>query len=165
MADQIDDCEVVYPPISASKQNRINIWRTEVATANQSSDNASVASPSNDDSVAASSTTTSSTHGSRRGSIFTRSRHFFSSVARRLSGAKKPDATCADDDVVRTEMYTTLRPDYVPGSTDFSRLIADAEASLEGSGAERDAALVARQERLLRAAQLLKGKSKPTPDC
>ncbi|CEJ81677.1 hypothetical protein VHEMI01793 [[Torrubiella] hemipterigena] len=163
MADGIEVSEVVYPPISASKQNRINIWRTEVATALLPADNASVASPSDSCAPSSSTTSTKSSSFSRRSALLARGRNFFSGIARRLSGNHRDARSETSDGPIRTEMYTTLRPDYIPGNVDYQRLLAthnaadeNGEVSLgESNLSGRDAALRERQDRLRRAAKLL----------
>lgn len=154
--------EQIIPHISVAKQDRILIWRNEVATASLDTDgsttNDGASSRGGGASSSATSTTTSSS-SSRSALVVARSRHLLSKLAHRLRPSSwrgpghRPDGGDDDDAAVpRTAMYATLSPDYNPDGDDDDD---DEDGLDDGETPARDAALRAKQQRLMRAARLL----------
>ncbi|KAK3192688.1 hypothetical protein K4F52_001042 [Lecanicillium sp. MT-2017a] len=159
-----DNLETAAPPLSASKQTRILIWRDEVASSTSDDQHSQQQRTSDAASSSATSTTTSSS-SSRPALLLSRGRQLFSRLARRLSaqgdGPEAPQSTSkftlrgrrrsAVEPPSRTAMYAALSPDNAAAWT------ADADADDEGDEEEpkMDAKLREKQERLMRAARLL----------
>lgn len=151
--------QLILPHISPAKQDRIRIWRNEVATASLDAENSAGGGGAHDAASshhgASSSSATSTTTASSSSSRVARGRHVLAKLTRKLlrpsswrGGGAGPAEDDEDEAVVRTAVYATLAPDYIP----------DAELSgADGYEDEepRDAALRDKQERLMRAARLL----------
>lgn len=146
--------------ISPSKQTRIDIWRTEVATLT------TAPSPTTPTSTTTTNTTaTSSSSSSTYSSPFQkRRRSLWRRLARRITGR---DNGCGDDEDawdqdVRTEMYRAV-VDKPRGTTGWDRVVVEEdeeekeEVALgeESSGHGRGGKLKEKQGRLERAARLL----------
>lgn len=168
--------EQILPHMSVAKQDRIRIWRHEVAAAHVEPDGSSSlsGSPSGAASSSATSTTTSSSTSSRSVLVLARGRHLLSKLAHKLrpSSSSSPSsdrfwrggAAVDGPGATRTAMYATLSPDYNPDVVPHD----DEEEEWDFSGEDgqqppRDAALREKQERLMRAAKLLdKGRALET---
>ncbi|KAJ6781904.1 hypothetical protein PWT90_11028 [Aphanocladium album] len=160
----MESTEQILPHMSAAKQDRIRIWRHEVATAHLEPDqDASTTTVSS-----ATSTTTSSSSSSRSAAlVLARGRHILSKLAHKLS--LRPSSSSSggfwrggggggrghEEGTSRTAMYATLSPDYNP---DVVPVDEDVDEELIGAFEgenPRDAVLREKQERLMRAAKLL----------
>ncbi|OAA65011.1 hypothetical protein ISF_04421 [Cordyceps fumosorosea ARSEF 2679] len=114
--------QIVIPQMSPAKQDRILIWRNEVATASlddgtSSTANDNASSRHVGSSSATSTTTASSSSSSRPALILARGRQALAKVARRLSRRSWRSGKQAgedDDGPTRTAMYARLSPDYRP---------------------------------------------------
>ncbi|KAJ4151453.1 hypothetical protein LMH87_012152 [Akanthomyces muscarius] len=142
--------EQTIPHISAAKQDRILIWRSEVANASLDAES----STTNDGASSSATSTTTSSSSSRSALVVARSRDMLSKLAHKLrpsswrGAGRRPEDD--DDAVTRTAMYATLSPDYNPDDDDD-----DEDALDDGDAPARDAALREKQQRLMRAARLL----------
>jgi hypothetical protein len=147
------------PLMSASKQNRILIWRNEVATASVScTATSNYSAPSLVTTTTASSTSLSPSELatlSRSSRLWHKVKTQFSGRARRRSSAANADVPDfmmppKKGDVTRTAMYQTLRPGMpMPEISDEE--VVPGRGSSNGHGHS----LWKRQKRLLRAAMLV----------
>ncbi|KAM0255157.1 hypothetical protein ACHAQJ_006080 [Trichoderma viride] len=147
------------PLMSASKQNRILIWRNEVASASASCTTASnYSAPSLVTTTTASSTSLSPTElatMSRSSRLWHKVKTQFSGRVRRRSSAANGDVPDfmmppRKGDVTRTAMYRNLRPGEPRPETGDE----DIAPGQESSNA-RGRSLWEKQKRLLRASRLL----------
>ncbi|KAM3562284.1 hypothetical protein MY1884_001882 [Beauveria asiatica] len=110
-----------HPPLSAAKQDRILIWRREVASASLDPDTTHDGASSS-----ATSTTTSSTSSSSSSrAALAAGRRVLAKLAHKLSKRSSLSLrrrSPADDGsrVTRTAMYATLSPNYRPGELHLS---------------------------------------------
>ncbi|OAA45503.1 hypothetical protein NOR_03292 [Metarhizium rileyi] len=149
--------------ISASTQNRILIWRSEVASALDDAASSAASSTGIASSL-------SDTHSSAGNSLsqrlngagaLSRGRRFWRRIARRLSGGRfggLEDEQMDREPTVRTAMYRAPPPPPLPidarGVTAVEDLVSLEEESSDGkAGAARG--LKEKQDRLQRAARLL----------
>lgn len=153
--DQTPDVDLP-PPMSRVKQNRIDIWRNEVAaltldTAIDTNDDPSRHSPP------PSSATSSASSSSILSSPTSRGRRFWRRLSHRLTGRPLDPSP---PDVVRTDMYRTEQqssssPRHA-APKDLGRRRPEADALGEESSRDGlQGALGAKQDRLERAARLL----------
>lgn len=148
------------PLISASKQNRILIWRNEVASASASYTTASnYSAPSLVTTTTASSTSLSPSElatMSRSSRLWYKVKTQFSGKMRRRSSVANGDVPDVmmmpprKGDVTRTAMYQNLRPGEPRPDTGDDEVVPGQESS-NGRGR----GLWERQKRLLRASKLL----------
>lgn len=171
------------PNMSPAKQDRIRIWRDEVATAHLDPDDDASTAPSRAGGAAGSSatSTTTSSSSSRSALVVARGRHLLSRLAHRLSlrssspSPSPPDGHGNDsppshfwsrrrrgaDDrspngVTRTAMYAALSPDNAAAwAEEGSGEVAPGQDASADGAPPRDAAIREKQDRLLRAARLL----------
>ncbi|KAK7228545.1 hypothetical protein V2G26_000715 [Clonostachys chloroleuca] len=159
MDHQTPDADVP-PPMSRVKQNRIDIWRNEVAaltldTALDTSDDPSRHSPP--PSSATSSASSSSSFLSLS-SPTSRGRRFWRRLSHRLTGRPLDPSP---PDVARTDMYRTEQQQSSPSPRHTApkdlgrRHTAEAALGEESSRDGLQGALGAKQDRLERAARLL----------
>lgn len=151
-------------PMSTTRQNRILIWRNEVAIALDPLQEPTLASHRSGISTAESSSTTStkSSTFSRRALLAARSKDLVASFVRRFSPSSSSHHT-PDSQIGRppqTDMYMSLRAEYDGDDTSAeaaaAHLAQDLQAASSASGPARgDAALREKQDRLMRAARLL----------
>ncbi|KAM3504939.1 hypothetical protein MY10362_003264 [Beauveria mimosiformis] len=112
-----------HPPLSAAKQDRILIWRREVASASLDPDTTHDGASSS-----ATSTTTSSSSSSSSRAALAAGRRVLAKLAHKLSKRSSLSlrrGSPADDGssgrgVTRTAMYATLSPNYRPGELHLS---------------------------------------------
>ncbi|KAM3513974.1 hypothetical protein MY11210_002406 [Beauveria gryllotalpidicola] len=110
-----------HPPLSAAKQDRILIWRREVASASLDPDTTHDGASSSATSTTTSSASSSSSSSSR--AALAAGRRVLAKLAHKLSkrslslrrGSPADDGSCGGRGVTRTAMYATLSPDYRPG--------------------------------------------------
>ncbi|RFU72425.1 hypothetical protein TARUN_9834 [Trichoderma arundinaceum] len=147
------------PLMSASKQNRILIWRSEVASASASYTTASnYSAPSLITTTTASSTSLSPSElatMSRSSRLWHKVKTQFSGKARRRSSVANADVPDfmmppRKGDVTRTAMYQNLRPGEPRPETGDEEVVPGQDSS-NGRGR----GLWEKQKRLLRASRLL----------
>ncbi|KAM3435908.1 hypothetical protein MY4824_004570 [Beauveria thailandica] len=112
-----------HPPLSAAKQDRILIWRREVASASLDPDTTHDGASSSATSTTTSSTSSSSSSSSR--AALAAGRRVLAKLAHKLSKRSSLSlrrGSPADDGgrVTRTAMYATLSPNYRPGELHLS---------------------------------------------
>lgn len=150
MADHVDELAQDFedqshlPLISVAKQNRINIWRDEVAAYTfPSLPPSPTSSTSGNPPTTPLSTTTSTSSGSSYSGI-SRGRRFLNKLLRRVSKD--------EEEAGRTEMYRSLLPSAEATTPDMEKNILSKPLSSEDGN---DKGLREKQERLERAARLL----------
>lgn len=168
----METTEQIVPP--SSKQERILIWRHEVATANL--DNEDAVSRTDGAAGSSATSTTTSSSSSRSALVLARGRHLLSRVAHKLSlrssgGSGSSRFWRSSDEspngVTRTAMYASLSPDNMAAwrsvgeheneaaaAANDDNILLEGDASADGQS-PRDAALREKQDRLMRAAKLL----------
>ncbi|KAM3523976.1 hypothetical protein NHJ13051_004779 [Beauveria bassiana] len=116
-----------HPPLSAAKQDRILIWRREVASASLDPDTTHDGASSSATSTTTSSASSSSSSSSR--AALAAGRRVLSKLAHKLSktsslslrrSSPADDGSSGRGGVTRTAMYATLSPDYRPGELHLS---------------------------------------------
>ncbi|GAB0132944.1 hypothetical protein EsDP_00001364 [Epichloe bromicola] len=147
--------------MSASTQNRIMIWRSEVASAMDDAASSAASSTGNTCSLSDShSSAEYSWSQAQSGGAMARGRRFWRSLARRLSGGRfggMQDATFQREPTTRTAMYRAPPPPVdARGATAAHEHVVDPEEdSSDGKAGLARGGLKEKQERLERAARLL----------
>lgn len=150
------------PPISRSKQARIDIWRNEVALLTipdvpESGSPLSPASSGGPPSTSASSFSRSSSSVFSKPLEESRTRRIWKRLGRKLTGRDgkgRPGDGSGKDGIVRTQMYQAERVDQdATPAAQGDDALADLE---DGSENNARGGLKEKQERLERAARLLK---------
>ncbi|KAG6215029.1 hypothetical protein E4U22_002236 [Claviceps purpurea] len=141
--------------ISASTQNRIMIWRSEVASAVD--DAASSAASSTGHTASLSDGHSSAGRSSSRSAVIARGRRFWHRLTRRLSGGRfggMDEDMFQREHMTRTAMYRALPPADARGVMATEQRGLDLDMGDEESSHARGG-LREKQERLERAARLL----------
>lgn len=148
------------PPMSRTKQARIDIWRNEVALQTTTPDPLRPGSPSSTEtpaSLSSSPSRSSASIASRpRDTPESRARRLLKRIGGKLTGSKRDkNGAAGEGGVIRTRMY---RDEQTAAAAAEAEDIAQPESEDRPRGGLKD-----KQERLERAAQLLE--QGPTPAC
>lgn len=146
--------------MSASTQNRIMIWRSEVASAMDDAASSAASSTGNTCSLSDSHSSAEYSWSQARSSdAMARGRRFWRRLARRLSGGRfggMQDGTFQREPTTRTAMYRAPPPVDARGATAAHEHVVDLEEdSSDGKADLARGGLKEKQERLKRAARLL----------
>jgi hypothetical protein len=151
------------PPMSRTKQARIDIWRNEVALQTTTPDPLRPGSPSSTESPASLSSSLSRSSASiasrprdPAAASESRARRLLKRIGGKLTGSKRDKNSAAGEgDVIRTRMY---RDEQTAAAAAEAEDAAQPESEDRPRGGLKD-----KQERLERAARLLE--QGPTPAC